>query len=90
VLSSLREDHAAAGKAKLFEILKVFIVGEGVPGSYEAAAADLAVSEGAVRVAVHRLRRRYRERLQEEVARTLEDPADVQKEIRYLFSALGS
>jgi hypothetical protein len=53
------------------------------------AAAELGLSEGAVKVAVHRLRKRYRELLREEIAHTVEDPGQVEDEIRALFAALG-
>jgi len=53
------------------------------------AAAGLAMTEGAVRVAVHRLRRRYRELLREEIGQTLSDPAQVEEEMRALLSAFA-
>jgi RNA polymerase sigma-70 factor (ECF subfamily) len=56
---------------------------------YAQAAAALDLAEGAVRVAVHRLRRRYRELLREEIAQTLSDPAQVEEEMRALFSAFA-
>jgi RNA polymerase sigma-70 factor (ECF subfamily) len=55
---------------------------------YATLAARLGTTEGAVRVAVHRLRRRYGERLRDEIAATVYDPADVDDEIRDLFAAL--
>ncbi len=51
--------------------------------------AELGVSEGAVRVAVHRLRRRYREVLREQISQTLSDPANVAEEMQALFSAFA-
>ena len=56
---------------------------------WRAAGATLGLSEGAIKVAVHRLRKRYRELLQEEIARTLGDPQLVEEEIQQLFAALG-
>ena len=56
--------------------------------AYATLAARLGTTEGAVRVAVHRLRRRYGERLREEIAATVDDPAEVDDEIRDLFAAL--
>ncbi len=55
---------------------------------YARAAAELKMSEGAVRVAVHRLRQRYRELLHEEIAQTLANPAQADEEMQALFSAL--
>jgi RNA polymerase sigma-70 factor (ECF subfamily) len=51
-------------------------------------AVELGLSEGAVKVAVHRIRRRYGELLRSEVARTLEHPAEVKEELQALFAAL--
>ena len=56
--------------------------------SYATTAARLGMSEGAVKVAVHRLRRRYRELLQEEIAHTVAGPEEIEEEIRYLFTCL--
>jgi RNA polymerase sigma-70 factor (ECF subfamily) len=56
---------------------------------YAEAAAKLGLSEGALRVAVHRLRRRYRELLRQEIAQTLSRPDQVEEEIKALFSAFA-
>jgi RNA polymerase sigma-70 factor (ECF subfamily) len=53
-------------------------------------AEELRTTAGAVKVAVHRLRQRYRDLLREEIARTVDDPAEIDEEIRQLFAALGS
>ena len=88
MLGRLRAEYEASGKGRLFECLKGRLAGDGgMP--YAATAAELATSEGAVKVAVHRLRKRYRELLREEIAQTLDDPADVDDEVRALFAALG-
>jgi RNA polymerase sigma-70 factor (ECF subfamily) len=58
--------------------------------SYAALAARLGTTEGAVRVAVHRLRRRYGDNLRGEIAATVDDPSEVDDEIHALFDALGS
>jgi hypothetical protein len=58
--------------------------------SYATLAAGLGTTEGAVRVAVHRLRRRYGEGLRDEIAATVDDPSEVDDEIRALFAALGT
>ncbi len=90
VLTRLRQEFDEAGKAAVFQTLKGVLTGESGKVPYHDLAARLALSEGAVKVAVHRLRRRYRELLREEIARTLDDPGLVEEEIRDLFAALGS
>src|SRR5262249_24646609 len=89
VLARLRGEYEAGGKGRLFERLKGHLTGDGGAVPHARAAAELGLSEGAVKVAVHRLRRRYRELLREEIARTLDDPGRVDEEIRDLFAALG-
>jgi RNA polymerase sigma-70 factor (ECF subfamily) len=78
-----------SNKAKLFEVLKPCLTGEDMASSYRQAGVELGMTEGAVKVAVHRLRQRYRELLQDEVGRTLKEPALVEEELRDLFAALG-
>jgi RNA polymerase sigma factor (sigma-70 family) len=89
VITRLRDENGADGKAGLYDRLKSFLtVGNGeIP--YAQAAADLQMTEGAVRVAVHRLRRRYRELLREEIGQTLANPAQAREEMQALFSALA-
>src|SRR5207253_1658535 len=77
VITRLREESAAEGKSGLFEQLKPFLMVGKSAIPYAQAAAALDLTEGAVRVAVHRLRRRYRELLREEIGQTLSDPAQV-------------
>ena len=90
VITRLRVECVADGKEKLFEQAKGFLmVGESVI-PYAQAAQTLGVDEGAVRVAVHRLRKRYRALLREEIAQTLDDPAQVAEELRSLQAALAS
>jgi RNA polymerase sigma-70 factor (ECF subfamily) len=89
VLAGLRREYEEAGKGPLFESLKGHLTGDACSPHAETAA-QLGLSEGAVKVAVHRLRQRYRDRLREEIAQTLDDPADVEDEIRALFQAFGS
>lgn len=87
VIERLEAECAADGKAKVFESLKVFLAaGKGESAHAEVAKA-LDMEEGAVRVAVHRLRKRYRQLLRNEIANTLSDPAMVDDEMRALFGA---
>ena len=89
VVTRLREECVADGKEKLFEQAKGFLmVGESVI-PYAQAAQALGLDEGAVRVAVHRLRKRYRALLRDEIAQTLDDPAQVAEELRSLQAALA-
>lgn len=89
VIMRLQGEYRAEGKSGLFEQLKQFLmVGKGeIP--YAQAAAAMNMSEGAVRVAVHRLRRRYRELLRDEIGQTLANPAQADEEMQALFSALA-
>lgn len=89
VITRLRDESAAAGKLKLFEQLKPFLMVGKSAIPYGEAAAALDLTEGAVRVAVHRLRRRYRELLRGEISQTLSDPAQVEEEMRALFRAFA-
>lgn len=89
VITRLRDENVAEGKGGQYEILKPFLmVGRGeIP--YAQAATTLKMTEGAVRVAVHRLRQRYRVLLREEVVQTLASPTQADEEMRALFSALA-
>ncbi len=82
-----RECQVEGGTA--FDLLKVYLLGEtGVP-TYAATAAELSMTEGAVRVAVHRLRKRYAELFREEILQTVASPTDLQEEVRHLLAALS-
>jgi len=89
VIVRLRDESGTEGKAKIYEQLKQFLMAGKSDIPYAQAAAALQLSEGAVRVAVHRLRRRYRELLRDEVAQTLSDPAQAGEEMQALFSAFA-
>ena len=89
VISRLSEENAAAGKASLFEKLKPFLMVGKSAIPYPETAAALNLSEGTVRVIVHRLRRRYGELLREEISQTLSDPGQVEEELRALFRAFA-
>jgi RNA polymerase sigma-70 factor (ECF subfamily) len=72
----------------LLDRLRPSVFGEAVAESYRAIAEELGVSESAVRMAAHRLRGRYRTLLREEIAQTIEDPAEVDSEIAALMASL--
>ncbi|MEW4527398.1 sigma-70 family RNA polymerase sigma factor [Maioricimonas sp. JC845] len=89
VLERLQSEMTAKGKADQFDVLKAFLSGTPRDGSLTAAANELGMSEGAVKVAAHRMRQRYRELLRSEIAGTLADPSETEDEIRSLFAVLG-
>jgi DNA-directed RNA polymerase specialized sigma24 family protein len=89
VLGQLRREWEAGGRDGEFDELKACLLGQNPPGGYAALAARLNTTEGAVKTAVHRLRRRFQLALREDIAETVSDPADVDDEIRYLVRALG-
>jgi RNA polymerase sigma-70 factor (ECF subfamily) len=90
VLARLHEESVQAGKSGIFDRLKVFLTGEKPAGSYDQLASELEISAGAMKVAVHRLRRRYRELLRAEIWQTVADPEEIEQEIRDLFIAISS
>jgi RNA polymerase sigma-70 factor (ECF subfamily) len=89
VLARLQEEHQAAGRRALFESLKDTLTRDRQGLPYATVASQLGMTEGAVKVAVHRLRLRYRELLRLEIAATVENPGDVETELRELFRALA-
>jgi len=89
VLARLRAEYTRDGKAETFEQLKSTLTGERRSVPYAEIGARLGISEGAVKVAVHRLRQRYRDLLREEIAHTVSGPEQVEEEIRALFCALA-
>ncbi len=89
VLDRLACEMKESGKAQVFEVLKPTLLGEDDSASYRELGALAGLSEGAARVAVHRLRARYREILRDEVAQTVADPAEVNEELRDLFTAIS-
>ena len=88
VLARLREEFVATEKTELFDHLKVFLTADRPDCSYAEIAARTGLKEGAVKVAVHRLRRRYGELLRAEIANTVSDPAEIAEELRHLISVL--
>ena len=89
VLARLRAEYEGSGRGAAFETLKVALTDGPRTVPHAELARRLGATEGAVQVAVHRLRRRYRDLVREAIAATVADPADVEDEIRDLFAALG-
>jgi RNA polymerase sigma-70 factor (ECF subfamily) len=89
VLRQLEAEFAATGKRQLFEQLKVFLLEDKGVGSYAESAARLEMTEGALRVAVHRLRQRYGELFHDEIAHTVARPDEIEEEVRHLLRVLS-
>jgi RNA polymerase sigma-70 factor (ECF subfamily) len=88
-LRRLEADLAGAGKASQFEVLKPWLTGAASLPQSEAAK-RLGLSENAVKVAIHRLRTRFRESLSAEIAQTVAGPEQVDEELNYLIEVLAS
>jgi len=88
-MTRLREEFAAARKVGDFDRLKACLTAERGEISYAKIAAALGMSEGTARVAVHRLRKRFREVFREEIAHTVSTPEEIEEEVRYLMSVLA-
>ncbi len=88
-VARLEAESTTAGKGVLMSRLLPTLTGGRGEVNLAAIAAELGMTEGAVKMAASRLRRRYGEILREEIARTLSDPADVEEEVRDLFAALA-
>jgi RNA polymerase sigma-70 factor (ECF subfamily) len=89
-LESLRSECAAEGRLDFFEQVKPWLTGDAARGDQVAMAASSGMNANALKVAVHRLKRRFRQLLKAEVAGTLDDPGLVEAEMRDLFAALAS
>jgi len=89
VLNRLRDESSAGDQAELFDTLKPCLVGDRQAQPYASLAARLGMTEGAVKVAVHRLRQRYRQLLRQEIAHTVASPGEVDEEMHHLFSVLA-
>jgi RNA polymerase sigma-70 factor (ECF subfamily) len=89
VLRRLRAEYVRDDREKLFEQLKPTLTEASRTVAYAEIANRLGTTEGAVKVAVHRLRQRYREVLRAEIADTVANPGEVEDEIRNLFAALA-
>lgn len=88
VVERLRNEFVHHGRPEHFERLKVFLLGRS-DARYAALAREMNTSEGALKVAIHRLRKRYRELFREEIADTVADPVEVESELRFLAAVLS-
>jgi len=89
-LATLQKEFADDGKQEEFETLKPWLMGDTATGLQADAARRLALTEGAVKVTIHRLRKRFRAVVRAEISQTLRDPALVDEELRHLIEALAS
>ena len=85
----LQDEYVSTGRAKLFESLKSLLAKEDSRLPYSEVAARLNLTEAAVKMAVHRLRLRYREILKAQIAQTVSSPQEIEEEIRHLFAAFA-
>ena len=89
VLAKLREDYARDGREDVFDALKGRFSADGDPALLGGVAEQLGMSESAVKVAMHRMRQRYRKLLRSQIALTVESPREVDEEILHLFKVFG-
>jgi RNA polymerase sigma factor (sigma-70 family) len=89
VVEKLRDEFVSHGRQEHFDRLKVFLLGSS-EAPYAALAREMNTSEGALKVAIHRLRKRYRDLFRQEIADTVADPGEVESELRHLAAALNS
>jgi RNA polymerase sigma factor (sigma-70 family) len=88
VFAKLRLEFDRDDGGKRFDLLKIYLLDDGQQFRYADTAAKLGVGEGALKSAIYRLRQRYAELLRKEIANTVSTPAEIEAEIRYLFSIL--
>ncbi|MEX0611880.1 MAG: sigma-70 family RNA polymerase sigma factor [Pirellulales bacterium] len=88
-LEAVQSQYEARGQGRVFDTLKPFMLGEQGQARLAQAAEELGISEGAAKVALHRLRTRYGEALRAEISGTLSDPSEIDDEIRRLFAAFA-
>ena len=88
VMQRLRAEYAAAGKGPLYEVIKDCLAPDRGQVRYAQRADSLGMTAGALKVAVHRMRRRYRQLLRDEIAQTVDSPGRIDEEIAYLLDCL--
>jgi RNA polymerase sigma-70 factor (ECF subfamily) len=87
-LAAMAQEYKEAGKSVQFEALKPWLTGDAANISQSEAARQLGLNEGAVKVAIHRIRRQLRDVIKNEISQTVKDRADVDLEMHYLLEAL--
>ena len=86
-LTAVGDQYEQSGKRELFDALQGYLTGD-EDASYSELSVATGMREGALKVAVHRLRQRYGQQLRLQIAKTVQDPADVDVELKSLFQAL--
>jgi RNA polymerase sigma-70 factor (ECF subfamily) len=89
-LDKLTAEFSRSGRRELFERLRVYLASDAREGEYARIAAELGLSMAAVKVTVHRVRQRYGEIIRSEIAHTVNDPAEVDDELRHLAQLLSA
>jgi RNA polymerase sigma factor (sigma-70 family) len=89
VMAKLREDYARGGHERVFDALKGRFSADGGPALLASVAEELGMNESAVKVAVHRMRQRYRKLLRSQIALTVDSPGEVDEEIMHLFKVFA-
>lgn len=89
-LLTVSQEFAARGRQRIFDTLKIYLMPDEAAPAYAQAAATLGMSEAAVKVAVHRLRDRYRQAVEQEVANTMEQGASLGDELNILRESLAA
>ena len=90
VQQQLEAEETRGGRRERFDRLKGLLTGGEAGVSYRELAAELQTTEGALKVAIHRLRKRFRDLLREEISQTVASPGDVGDELRYLLTAISA
>lgn len=90
VLNALEQEYENSGNARLFKAIKVTLTHGRPAARYHELGKELGMSEGALKVAVHRLKKKYRQKLREEVAQTVGEEDSVEHELRHMMTILGS
>ena len=88
-LAKVQASFKESGKQKQFDVLKPWLIGDTENLSQTGAAAELGMTTGALKVAIHRLRKTFREAIRAEIIQTVNDPDDVAEELRYLIEVLS-
>ena len=87
-LAAVEESFQTSDKSKQFEVLKPWLMGDAAELSQTTAAAELDITPGAVKVAIHRLRQKFGEAIRTEIAETVDTEAEIRAELRYLIEVL--